>query len=159
MTKLIDLVVFIVEEQRYALPLASVERVVIATEVTKLPNAPIGILGIINFQGEIIPVLNLRQRLNLPEREINPTHHFLIALTAKRKVALFIDAPQGVIEIDQSLLVDSDHFSSDIEQIQGLIKLDDGLVLIYNLEKFLSPDDAHLLDEALSQLNDAFNQP
>jgi purine-binding chemotaxis protein CheW len=48
--------------------------------------------------------------------------------------------------------VDSDHFSSDIEQIQGVIKLNDGLVLIYNLEKFLSPDDVLILDEALSQL-------
>lgn len=152
MTELTNLVVFLVEEQRYALPLTSVVRIVSATEVTKLPNALIGILGIINFQGEVIPVLNLRQRLNLPEREINPTHHFLIALTAKRKVALFIDAPQGLITIDQSLLVDSDHFSSDIEQIQGVIKLDDGLVLIYNLEKFLSPDDVLLLDEALGQL-------
>jgi purine-binding chemotaxis protein CheW len=152
MVELINLVIFIVEEQRYALPLKGIVRIVNATEVTKLPNAPDGVLGIINFQSEIIPVLNLRQRLNLPEREINPTHHFLIALTAKRKVALFIDRPQDVIEIDQSLLVDSDHFSSDIEQIQGVIKLNDGLVLIYNLEKFLSPDDVLILDEALSQL-------
>jgi purine-binding chemotaxis protein CheW len=152
MTELTNLVVILVEEHRYALPLANVVRIVNATEVTKLPNAPVGILGIINFQGEIIPVLNLRQRLNLPDREINPTHHFLIALTAKRKVALLIDAPQGLIAIDQSLLVDSDQFSSDMEQIQGVIKLDDGLVLIYNLEKFLSPNDVLLLDEALGQL-------
>jgi purine-binding chemotaxis protein CheW len=152
MVELINLVIFIVEDQRYALPLKSIVRIVNATEVTKLPNAPDGVLGIINFQSEIIPVLNLRQRLNLPEREINPTHHFLIALTAKRKVALFIDRPQDVIEIDQSLLVDSDHFSSDIEQIQGVIKLNDGLVLIYNLEKLLSPGDVLILDEALSQL-------
>lgn len=151
MTELINLVVFIVEEQRYALPLANIVRIVNATEVTKLPNAPLGILGIINFHGEIIPVLNLRQRLSLPEREVNPTHHFLIALTAKRKVALFIDGPEGLLEIEQSLLVDSNHFSSDIEQIQGAIKLDDGLVLIYNLEKFLSPEDVLHLDEALSQ--------
>lgn len=152
MTELINLVVFFVEEQRYALPLANIVCMVSATEVTKLPNAPLGILGIINFHGEIIPVLNLRQRLNLPEREVNPTHHFLIALTAKRKVALFIDAPEGLLEIEQSLLVDADHFSSDIEQIQGAIKLDDGLVLIYNLEKFLSPEDVLHLDEALRQL-------
>jgi len=152
MTELTNLVVILVEDHRYALPLANVVRIVSATEVTELPNAPVGILGIINFQGAIIPVLNLRQRLNLPERGVNPTHHFLIALTAKRKVALLIDAPQGLITIDQSLLVDSDYFSSDIEQIQGAIKLDDGLVLIYNLEKFLSPDAVQHLDEALSQI-------
>lgn len=152
MTELNNLVVFLVEENRYALPLANVVRIVNATEVTKLPNTPVDILGIINFQGEIIPVLNLRQRLNLPEKEIHPKHHFLIAFTAKRKVALFIDAPQGVIEIDQSLLVDSDHFSSEVEQILGAIKLSDGLVLIYNLEKFLLPEDVLVLDQALGQL-------
>lgn len=152
MAELINLVVFVVEQQRYALALANIVRIVNATEVTKLPNAPLGILGIINFQGEIIPVLNLRQRLNLPEREVNPTHHFVIAHTAQRKVALLIDSPEGLLEIDQSLLGDWDHFSSEIEHIQGAIKLDDGLVLIYNLETFLSPDDVMHLDEALSQL-------
>ena len=65
---------------------------------------------------------------------------------------VFIDEPQGVIEIDESLLVDSDQISSDIEQFQGVVKLDGDLVLIYDLEKFLSPNDEKLLDEALGQL-------
>jgi len=152
MTEVVNLVVFLIEDQRYALPLANVLRVISATEITKLPNPPICVLGIINFQGEVIPVLNLRKRLNLPEKEINAKHHFLLALTAKRKVALFIDAPQGLIEIDLSLFVDSDQFPSDTEEIHGGIKLDDGLVLIYNLEKFLSPNDELCLDAALRQI-------
>lgn len=151
MAELINLVVFLVEDQRFALPLPNTLRLVNATEITLLPNAPLAILGIINYQGEIIPVLNLRKRLNLPESELNPSHHFLIAQTAKHKVALLIDAPQDVIEVDKLLLVNADEFSSDIEQIQGAIKLHDGLVLIYNLDKFLSPDDVLVLDKALEQ--------
>jgi purine-binding chemotaxis protein CheW len=152
MGELINLVVFLIEHQRYALPLATVVRIVSASEITKLPNTPINMLGVINFQGEIIPVLNLRQRFNLPEKEVSSKCHFLIALIPNRKVAIFIDEPQGVVEIDQSLLIDSDQISSDMEQFQGVVKLDDDLVLIYNLEKFLSPDDEKLLDEALGQL-------
>lgn len=152
MGELINLVVFLIEQQRYALPLASVVRIVSASEITKLPNTPTSMLGVINFQGEVIPVLNLRQRFNLPEREVGSKHHFLIARIPKRTVAIFIDEPQGVIEIDESLLVDSDQISSDIAQFQGVVKLDGDLVLIYDLEKFLSPNDEKLLDEALGQL-------
>ncbi|MEZ0317600.1 MAG: chemotaxis protein CheW [Methylophilaceae bacterium] len=152
MGELINLVVFLIEQQRYALPLASVVRIVSASEITKLPNTPTSMLGVINFQGEVIPVLNLRQRFNLPEKEVGSKHHFLIALLPTRKVAIFIDEPQGVIEIDESLLVDSDQISSDMEQFQGIVKLDGDLVLIYDLEKFLSPNDEKLLDEALGQL-------
>ena len=152
MGELINLVVFLIEQQRYALPLASVVRIVSASEITKLPNTPTSMLGVINFQGEVIPVLNLRQRFNLAEREVGSKHHFLIALIPNRTVAIFIDEPQGVIEIDESLLVDSDQISSDIEQFQGVVKLDGDLVLIYDLEKFLSPNDEKLLDEVLGQL-------
>jgi len=151
MNELIQLVVFRVDEQRYALPLAAVERIIHAVEVTPLPAAPAIVLGAIDVEGDVLPVLNLRRRFMLPEREVGPADQFLIARTARRMVALVVDEAQGVIERAESAIIASTHIVPGLEQIQGVVKLDDGLVLIHDLEKFLALDEARTLDEAISQ--------
>lgn len=151
MSELIQLVVFRLGEQRYALPLAAVERIVRAVEVTPLPGAPAIVLGAIDVEGRVLPVLNLRRRLRLPEREIGPADQFLIARTERRGVALVIDEAQGVIEREQSAIIGSDRIVPGLGQFQGVVKLDDGLVLIHDLEKFLCLDEARTLDEAMER--------
>ena len=79
MEKLNQLVVFFLNEQKYALYLPAVERVVSAIEVTPLPQAPDNVLGIINVMGKVIPVVNIRKRFGLPEREIDLSDQFIIA--------------------------------------------------------------------------------
>lgn len=150
MNELTQLVVFRLDEQRYALPLASVERIVRAVEVTVLPDAPAIVLGAIAVAGRILPVLNLRRRFGLPEREINPDDQFLIAHTTRRIVALVVDEAQGLIEYPAAGIVPPARIVPGLERIQGVVKLDEGLVLIHDLEKFLSLDEAHALDEAMN---------
>src|SRR5277367_233894 len=65
------LVVFDLEEQRYALRLSAVEQVVRAVEITPLPKAPEIIRGVVNVHGRVVPVYHIRARFRLPEREID----------------------------------------------------------------------------------------
>jgi len=65
-----DIIIFSLDEPRYALPLSLVERVVRIVEITPLPKAPDIVMGVINMHGQILPVINVRRRFNLPEREI-----------------------------------------------------------------------------------------
>lgn len=147
----IRLVVFRLDAQRYALPLAAVERIVRAVEVTPLPNAPSIVLGVIDVEGHVLPVLNIRQRFLLPERNPGPDDQFLITQTGRRMVALVVDETEGVIERPESAVVDAAQIVPGLEQFQGVFRLDDGLVLIYDLEKFLSLDEARVLDQAMIQ--------
>jgi len=151
MNELIQVVVFRLDEQRYALPLAAVQRVVRAVEVTSLPNAPPVVLGAINVEGHVLPVLNVRRRFRLPERETSPADQLVIAQTGPRTVVLVVDEAQGVIERTKSAVIGSAQIVPGLEQLQGVMKLDDGLVLIHDLEKFLSLDEARALDDAMGQ--------
>lgn len=146
-----QLLVFRLKEQHFALPLAAVERVLHAVEVTPLPGAPAIVLGAINVEGRVLPVLNLRQRFLLPQRQIDPADQFLIARTARHTLALVIDEAHGVIEQEPSAVIGSDQIVPGLEQFQGVVKLDDGLVLIHDLETFLSLDEARTLDEAMER--------
>lgn len=147
----IQFVIFRLDEQRYALPLPVVERVVRAAEVTLLPKAPPIVLGAIDVGGCVLPVLNVRQKFRLREREISSGDHFLIARTSRRTVVLVIDEAQGVIECSPSGFVGVAQIVPGLEQIRGIVKLSDGLVLIHDLEEFLSLDEEQALDEAMDQ--------
>lgn len=151
MSALTQLVVFRLDDQRYAMSLVAVERIVRAVEVTALPEAPAIVLGVIDLAGHVLPVLNIRRRFRLPEREISPADQFLIARTARRGVALVVDEAQEVIERPDTEIIGPAQIVPGLEQIQGVVKLHDGLVLIHDLETFLSLDEARALDEALNE--------
>jgi purine-binding chemotaxis protein CheW len=149
-----QLVVFRLDERRYALPLTVVDCVVRAVDVTPLPKAPAIVLGAINVQGRVLPVLNVRRRFLLPDREIGPADWFLLAHTARLTVALVVDESEGVIERPQSEIVVSTQIVPGLEPFPGVLRLDDGLVLIHDLERFLSLDEARALDEAMAKASE-----
>jgi purine-binding chemotaxis protein CheW len=151
MSEMARLVVFRLDERRYALPLTVVERVVRAADVTPLPKAPAIVLGAINVQGRVLPVLNVRRRFLMPDREIGPGDWFLFAHTARHTVVLVVDELEGVVERPQTEIVPSTQIAPGLEQFPGVLRLDDGLVLIHDLERFLSSDEARALDEAMDE--------
>src|ERR1700686_1003281 len=151
MSELAQLVVFRLDERRYALPLAVVERVVRAVDVTPLPKAPPIVLGAIDVHGRVLPVLNVRRRFLIPDREIGPADWFLLAHTARHTVVLVVDESEGVVERPQAEIVLSTRVAPGLEQFPGVLRLDDGLVLIHDLERFLSLDEARALDEAMDE--------
>jgi purine-binding chemotaxis protein CheW len=151
MKNLTPLVLFRLDAQCFAVSLTTVERIVRAVEVTPLQSAPRIVLGIIDVEGRILPVLNLRRRLGLPEREISTADQFLIAQTSTRTVVLVVDEALGVIERSPTEIVETAQMIPNLEQIQGVTQLDDGLALIHDLEKFLSPDEGRILDDAMIQ--------
>lgn len=146
------LLVFRLAMQRFALPLVVVERIVRAVEVTRLPGAPPVVSGVINVGGSLVPVLCLRQRLGMPLRTIRPADQLLLARMGRRTVALLIDGVDGVFEIDASAVSNPARIAPGLEQFQGLAQLDDGLVLVHDLEKFLSLEEAKALDEAMAPI-------
>ena len=144
-----QLVVFALDEQRYALHLSAVERIVRVAEVTPLPKAPEIVLGVINVQGQIIPVADIRRRFRLPEREIDLSDQLIIAKTSKRTVALVVDEVTGVIERLQQDVIPTENVLPGLEYVEGMAKLEEGMVLIHDIDKFLSLEEDRKLAAAL----------
>jgi len=145
------LVAFAIERQRYALYLSAVEQIVRAVEITSLPKAPEIVAGVINLHGRVIPVLNIRRRFRLPEREISSSDQFIIARTSKRTVALCADDVSGVIECPEQEVESSREILPHMEYVEGVVKLDDGIVLIHDLDTFLSLEEEKKLDKAVDK--------
>jgi purine-binding chemotaxis protein CheW len=137
------------DEGHYALDLSVVERIIQSVEITPLPEAPDIVLGIINIKGKIIPVVNIRRRFRLSEKDIEPTNRLIIAHTLKRTVALVVDVVLGVIETLEDRVVKADTVLPGLDYVQGVVKMEDGMILIHDLNKFLSLEEEQTLDTAI----------
>lgn len=148
MTQPIHLTVFTLDEQLYALSITVVERVIRAVEITPMPRMPDIVLGVINNQGRIVPVINVRKRFQLPERPLAPSDHFILAQTSRRPVALVVDAILNVVECQSETIVAVDTIVPAAAYIQGIAKLQDGMTLIHDLDTFLSLDEEAAIQQA-----------
>ena len=144
-----SLVVLPVGEHAFALGAAAVERVVRAVEIEPLPAAPRGVRGIINLHGRIVPVFDLRALLGEPVRAVRTDDHLVIAHTRWRTVALLVDAVSGVVPRRAAQVTTAAEILPGLEAISGVLRLDDGLVLIHDIEHFLSLEDTAALERAL----------
>ncbi len=147
----VSLVMFFLDGRRYGLPLHAVERVLPALDVTPLPKVPDIVLGLINLRGRIIPVLDMRKRFRLPSKELAVEDHFIIAKTAPRTVALPVDAAMGVVEVSEEEIAEAKDVVPGAEYIDGIVKLKDGMLLIHDVERFLSLEEGRVLEEALKE--------
>jgi purine-binding chemotaxis protein CheW len=138
--------VFLLDDQRYALHLSAIDRVVRMVHITPVSSTPDILLGIVNLQGVVIPVMDVRQRFNLPEREISLSDRLIFACTHRRSVALIADTVTGVIECSEHSLISAERILPELAHVEGVIKFEDGLILIHNLDKFLSLEEEAALD-------------
>lgn len=152
MSQLQQLVGFGLDGQHYAVNLAAVERIVHIVEVAPLPRAPEIVLGVINFSGRIIPVVDLRRRFRLPEKEAGLYDYLIIARTSKRQLAFSVDRVTGVLEYPETEVTAADRIVPGLEYLAGVLKLKDGLIFIHDLERFLSLDEEKSLNRALKGL-------
>lgn len=141
-------------ERRYAVNLSSVERVVFIVDITPLPKAPETVLGVVNVRGEIIPVYDLRKRFRLANREIKLSDQLILATTSKQRVALTADTVSGVLDLPAERITTAQKIVGGMEYVKGLVKLEDGLVLIHDLDEFLSPREEIALDQALEEVTE-----
>ena len=145
-----EYVVFTLDNQRYALNLSAEKRVIRMVEVSPLPKAPDIILGVVNMHGQILPVINIRKLFSLQERDVNPDDQLIIAECSDLHVALQADNVSDVIECDKDDVVSPADIFPDIEYIKGVVKLGDGMVFIYDIDRFLSLGKEKTITERLS---------
>jgi purine-binding chemotaxis protein CheW len=144
-----QLVVFTLDEYRIALYLSAVERVVHIVEITPLPKAPDIVIGVFNMEGRIIPVLNIRKRFRLPEREMKLSDQLIVANTSRQTVALVADEVSSVIERSDQEIVSAEKIFPGMEYVKGVVKLEDGMILIHDIDKFLSLGEEKAINKAM----------
>ncbi|HHS12739.1 MAG TPA: purine-binding chemotaxis protein CheW [bacterium] len=151
MSDIEQFVFFQLNAQIFALPLSNVQRIARSVEITPLPQAPDIVIGVINVRGQIVPVVDFRKRLNLPPREISLKDHLIIGKTDRRSVALLVDDVTEISRINDDQITQRESILSEMPLVKGAVKVKGEIILIHDLEKFLSLDEEKKLNAALKE--------
>lgn len=146
-----EVLLFILEAQRYALPTSDVRELLRAVRLTPLPRAPAVIEGLLNLRGELLPVLDMRRRFRLPARPLSSADHLIVARAGPRGVVLRVDRAEGLLTLEPGTFDPTPRQLPGVGYVAGALKLPDGLVLLHDLRTFLSEAEGLALDEALRQ--------
>lgn len=137
----LQLVTFTVGEQ-YGVPISQVQEIIRVGVITKVPNTLPYMEGVINLRGRILPVLNLRKRLQLPERDMTKESRIVVTEIGEKVIGLLVDTVSHVMKVPAGL-VDSppdEILEVDTDYITGVGKLDDRLIILLDLERLLQRD-------------------
>ena len=149
MNQMPKLVTFSLDGRMFALDVFVVQRVIPVVETTPLPEAPEIVSGIINLEGQVIPVFDVRLRLNLPVREARLGDRMIIASAKKRHVALLVDSVDDVIEVPEREITAGERILPELAYVEGVVKTENGMILIHDLDRFLSLEEDKALDAAM----------
>ncbi len=143
------LILFALDRFHFALDATKVVRVARATEITPLPDLPLGVRGVVGVGGEVVPVFDLRARLSLPVREVRSSDHFIIAHCGERLAAMIVDDVTDVTPAVSAAIIPAATVLPGLESVEGWVKINGELVLIHDLGKFLSLDELLALEKAV----------
>jgi purine-binding chemotaxis protein CheW len=143
------LLAFTLDDWRCALELSTVERVYRAVAVTPLPDAPDIVLGVVSVRGIVLPVVDIRRRFRLPEKNLTPDDRLIIARSTGCLVALVVDDVTDVVECAEKDITSPSAIVPGMEYVEGVARLKDGMILIHDLARFLSLEEKAVLEQAL----------
>jgi purine-binding chemotaxis protein CheW len=138
-------VTFFLEKEEYGLPISRVQEINRVGEITRVPNAPAHVRGVINLRGKIVPVIELKSRLKLGKSEINKDSRVVVVEHGPKLLGFLVD------RVSQVLNLSSDEIETAPEEvdqghenyIQGVGKLPDRMIILLNFEKIVSPETSH----------------
>lgn len=145
-----DLLTFALGGQTFALAAESVVEVTRLVAVALVPGAPAIVEGVINVRGTLVPVVDVRGRFDIPPVGLDPDQHLIVANAGSRRVALRVDRALDFLSVPDDAVEPVERVApGGTRLVAGLARLPDGVLVIHDLERFLSLDEARQLDAAL----------
>jgi len=145
--KLIQLVSFNLDQEEYGVDVLKVREIIRMPIVTRVPNTPHYVEGVINLRGKVIPIISMRRKFGLLEMESDKQTRIMVMDVEGELMGFIVDAVSEVIRISGSEIQPSPAMVAgaiDQECIAGVINQAERLLVLLELEKMFSGDERQL---------------
>jgi purine-binding chemotaxis protein CheW len=134
---IIQLVGFRLDNEDYAIAITKIQEIILMKPITRIPQVPDFIEGLINLRGSVIPIINLRKRFGLATREVDDETRTIVVNIHDKTVGCIVDAVTQVMRInrDQIQPPPLSVLAISHQYIAGLARLDDRLMIILDIER------------------------
>lgn len=136
------MVSFNVGEECYAVDIIRVQEINRMMELTRVPQSPEGVRGVINLRGRIVPVLDLRTMFGLEDTTTTDASKIIVVEIQDRTIGFIVDAVHEVLRLDLSMIeaAPSGMNNSDAGYIKGVAKVSGSLVVVLDLDLLIGAD-------------------
>jgi purine-binding chemotaxis protein CheW len=141
--KILQLVTFKLGSEEFAVDILKVQEINKMMNITKIPNAPAFIEGVINLRGKIIPIVDLRKRLGFKDQDYDKSTRIIVVELDGLVLGFIVDSVSEVLRIPENTIEPPPTMIAGIESeyIEGVGKVDDRLLILLELKKiFSSPE-------------------
>ncbi|MCU0844013.1 MAG: chemotaxis protein CheW [Spirochaetes bacterium] len=137
--EIVQIVSFMLDDVEYGINILQVHEIIRMPEITRLPNTPEYIKGVINLRGSVIPVVDMRLRFGLPQGTITDLTRIIVVETGEKLVGLLVDNVYQVIRMPGRNIDPPSDLIEGIsdEFIRGIGRVSGRLVVILNLDSIL----------------------
>ena len=137
------MLIFSLNGERYATDIKEVERILGYQEPTVIPDAPRFVMGVINYEQSIIPIISLSRKFNFGDDKESENRKIIVVKREEKKFGIIVENIYEVRDINDDLVESVPSITGTIERkyISGLIKLEDNIVILLDLEKILSSEE------------------
>ncbi len=142
----LQLVVFSVSSEEFGVEIMNIQEIIRMTNITKIPQAPAYIRGIINLRGRIIVVINLNVIMGMESKEQDENTRIIVASIGETVMGFVVDSVSEVIRLQQKEVEPAPSAIADrigTEYVLGVGKLDNRLLILLNLDKILGAKELH----------------
>lgn len=148
--ELLQLVSFKISNEEFGIDILSVQEINRMLQITKVPNTPAFIEGVINLRGRIIPVIDLRVKLGMEKKEYSKDTRIVVVEIKNRTVGFIVDEVNEVLRIPESITEAPPDMVGGVasDYIISIGKLEDRLLILLDLEKMLPASELQALDSA-----------
>jgi purine-binding chemotaxis protein CheW len=141
-------VTFLINNETYGIEVLRVKEIVGMTTITTVPNSEKYLKGVINLRGIVVPVIDMRLKFSLPEKEYDSFTVILIIEHKDSLVGVIVDSVSDVISAPGQLQdVPNFNVSLDRDVIKGVLNKDNNLIIILNPDIMLSIKDIEAIAE------------
>lgn len=142
--------------EEYGVDILSVREIRGWSRVTRIPQTPAHLLGVLNLRGAIVPIMDLRLRFGLEREDYGENTVVIIVAVAERLFGIVVDAVSDVVDIDPGAIKPVPDMGAvvDTRYLKGLATHVERMVMLLDVEKLMRPEDVETLDVALAQVQE-----
>lgn len=137
--------------EEYGVDILAVREIRGWSRVTRIPQTPDYVLGVLNLRGAIVPIMDLRLRFGLERESRGDSTVTIIVAIGARLFGIVVDGVSDVVDIDQASIKSVPDMGAvvDTRYLKGLVTHDERMVMLLDVEKLMRPEDVETLDAAL----------
>jgi purine-binding chemotaxis protein CheW len=140
-------------QEEYGIEITKVQEIILMGEITRVPQTPDYIKGLINLRSTVIPIVDLRLRFGLPQEEVTDETRIMVVNVMGKTIGIIVDAVSEVLRISKDQIAPPPPTVAGLgrEYLTGLVKLDNRLLILLDIDKILGQEESVAVEAAASR--------